>query len=96
MARVTFAVGLGSRRSCLVLVVSKPRWPRCAVVPNLHLHHQRTPSSVINYIYLNRAYLNVSACVMHTYGLYLVHMVCNNTPRDIPEHDPLRMYIHTL
>ena len=29
VARVTFAVG---EASCLVFVVSKPRWPRCAVV----------------------------------------------------------------
>ena len=28
MARVTFAVG---EASCLVFVVSKPRWPRCVV-----------------------------------------------------------------
>ena len=33
--------------SCSVFVVSKPRWPRCGVVPDLHLHRQRTPSSAI-------------------------------------------------
>jgi len=33
------------RRSCLVLVVSKPQWPRHAVVPDLHLHHQRVCAS---------------------------------------------------
>jgi len=33
-ARVTFAVG--GEASYLVFVVSKPRWPRCAVVPDLH------------------------------------------------------------
>jgi len=35
VARVTFAVG---EASCLVFVVSKPRWPHCAVIPDLHLH----------------------------------------------------------
>ena len=40
--RVTFAVG---EASCLVFVVSKPRWPRCAVVPDLHLHR---PSSSVS------------------------------------------------
>ena len=39
VARVTFAVG---EASCLVFVVSKPRWPRCAVVPDLHLHRPRS------------------------------------------------------
>jgi len=34
VARVTFAVG--SRRSCFVPVVSKPRWPRHAITPLLH------------------------------------------------------------
>ena len=34
-----FAVG---EASCLVFVVSKPRWPRCAVVPDLHLHRPRS------------------------------------------------------
>jgi len=64
-ARVARAVG---EASCLVFVVSKPRWPRCTIVPDLHLHHQRTPSSAI---YLSRAYLNVSDCVTHIpYGLY--------------------------
>ena len=56
------------RRSCLVLVVSKMQWPRCAVVPDLHLHRQRTLSST----HLSRAYLNVSDCVTHiayTYGM---------------------------
>ena len=58
-----FAVG---EASCLVFVVSKPRWPRCTVVPDLHLHRQRTPSSVI---YLSRAYLNVSDYVMHIWPI---------------------------
>jgi len=55
---VMFAVG-SLEASCLVFVVSKPRWPR---VPDLHLHRQKTPSSAI---YLSRAYLNVSDCVTH-------------------------------
>jgi len=33
------------RRSCLVLVVSKLRWHQRAIIPDLHLHHQRTLSS---------------------------------------------------
>ena len=88
VARVTFAVGLGSRKSCLALVVSKPRWSYRVVVPNLHLHRQITLSYAI---YLSRVYLNVSDCVT----LYLVPMVCNNIPRDIPERDPPHTYIYT-
>ena len=57
VARVKFAVG---EASCLVFVVSKPRWPRCTVVPDLHLHRQRAPSSAT---YLSQAYLNLSDCV---------------------------------
>jgi len=72
-------------RSCLVFVVSKPWWPCRAIVPNLHLHHQRMPSSV-----------HVSECV----GLCDTHMavwpmVCKNIPCDIPERDPPRMYVCT-
>ena len=63
VARVTFAVG---EASCLVFVESKPRWPRCAVVPDLH--RQRMPSSAI---YLSRAYLSVSDCVTHIRPIYL-------------------------
>ena len=63
VARVTFVVGVAS---CLVFVVSKPRWPRCAVIPDLHLHRQRTPSSAI---YLSRAYLSVSDCVTHIWPI---------------------------
>jgi len=61
----TFAEGEATC-SCLVFVVSKPRWPRCAVVPGLHLHSQRTPSSAI---YLSRAYLSVSDCVTHIWPI---------------------------
>ena len=35
---------LQARRSCLVFVVSKLQWPRCAIIPDLH--RQRTPSIV--------------------------------------------------
>jgi len=63
VAHVTLAVG---EASCLVFVVSKPRWPRCSVVPDLHLHRQRTPSSAI---YLSRAYLSVSDCVTHIWPI---------------------------
>jgi len=44
------------------VVVSKLQ----CIVPDFHLHHQRTPWSAINYVYLN-----VSDCVTHmayTYG----------------------------
>ena len=69
-------------RSCLVFVpvVSKPQWPRRAVVLDLHLHRQRTLSSVIDYIYVSRAYLNVL-----DWG--------NDIPRYIPERDPTRTYV---
>jgi len=63
VARVTFAVG---EASCLMFVVSKPRWPRCTVVPDFHLRRQRTPSSAI---YLSRAYLSVSDCVTHIWPI---------------------------
>ena len=43
VAHVTFAVG----EAVWCFVASKLRWPRCAIVPDLHLHHQRTPSSAI-------------------------------------------------
>ena len=74
------------RRSCLVFVVSKPQWPCRTVVPDLHLHRQRTLSSP----HLSRAYLNVSDCVTH---IWPILMVCNNIPHDIPEHDPPLMYL---
>ena len=51
MARVMFAVG--EAVWCL------SRWHCRAVVPDLHLHHQRMLSSTINYIYLSRAYQTV-------------------------------------
>ena len=86
--RVTFAVGSRPRRSCLVFVVSKPRWPRCAVVPDIHLHRQRALSSA----HLSES--SISECVRlcdahmaYTYGL-----VCN-----IPDRDPPRTctYVRT-
>ena len=85
MARVTLAVG----EAVWVFVVSKLRWPRCAVGPNLHLHRQSTPSSAI---YLSRAYLNVPDCVTHERP---IPMECNDIPRDIPERDPPRTYVRT-
>ena len=57
VARVKFSVG---EASCLVFVVSKPRWPRCAVVPDLHLHRQRTPSSVSECVRLCDAHMAYS------------------------------------
>ena len=90
MAHVTFAVGrLG--RSCLVLVVSEPQWPRLAVIPSLHLHRQRTLLSA----HLSESSISecVRLCDAHNYGLY--HMVCSNIPSDIPECDPPRTYILT-
>ena len=81
-------VSCRSRRSCLVFVVSKSQWPCRTVVPDLHLHRQRTLSSP----HLSRAYLNVSDCVTH---IWPILMVCNNIPHDIPdhEHDPPLMYL---
>ena len=65
----------------------KPRWSRRAVVTDLHLHRQRKPSSVINYIYLSRAYLNMTDCT-HIYrpipmALGRAH-ASNDIPRDFP------------
>ena len=73
------------RRSCLVFIVSKLQWPCHAIVPNLHLHLQRTPSS----IHLSEG---VRLCDTH---MAVLPMVCNNIPRDIPERDPPRMYART-
>jgi len=90
--RVTFAVGRPrTRRSCLVLVVFEPQWPRCAVVPSHHLHRQGTLLSA----HLSESSISecVRLCDVHNYGLF--HMVCNNIPRDIPERDPPRTYVHT-
>jgi len=57
MARVTFAVGEA--------VWYLPQWSRRAVVPDLYLHRQRMPSSIINYICPSRAYNNVRLCDTH-------------------------------
>jgi len=51
MAHVMFAVG--EAVWCLA------QWSCHAIVPDLHLHRQRTPSSAINYIYLSQAYQTV-------------------------------------
>ena len=78
--------------------VSKLLWPSCAIIPNLHLHHQRTLSSAVNYIYLSQAYLDVSNCWTYIWPIPMVlgraHL-CNDIPRDIPERDPPSTYIHT-
>jgi len=42
---------------------------RRAIIPDLHLHCQRTRSSAINYIHLSQAYLNVSDCVTHIWSI---------------------------
>ena len=46
-----------------------------------------------------RAYLNVSDCVAHTYIVPMVYpvfvWVCNDIPHDIPERDPPHMYVIT-
>ena len=70
VARVTFSVG---EASCLVFVVSKPRWPHCAVIPNLHLHRQRVLSSE----HLSESSISecVRLCDAHNYGLYLWYVM---------------------
>ena len=52
VARVTFAVG---EASCLVFVVSKPRWPRCAVVQERR--RPRSESSVSECVILCDAHM---------------------------------------
>jgi len=42
VACVTFAHMVCYRRSCLLFVVSKPRWPHHAIVPDFHLHRKRS------------------------------------------------------
>ena len=92
VARVTFSVG---EASCLVFVVSKPRWPHCAVIPNLHLHRQRMPLSAI---YLSRAYLNMSDCVTHIWPIsrpcLWYAMTFRVTFLSVTHH--IHMYIRTL
>ena len=86
-------VGAGEARVVRVgelFVVSKLLWPRHAVVPDFHLHHQRSRRPRL--IYLSRVYLNVSDCVMH---IWRITMVCNGIPREIPECDPPRTYVRT-
>jgi len=56
--------------SCLVFVVSKPWWLRCAVVPDLHLHRQSRLRSIwVEHIW-------VCQTVWRTYGLYLGARPC--------------------
>ena len=81
----------------LAFLVSKPRWPRRAVIPDLHLHRQRPHISLE---------LSISECVTIDYLIWPMPMVCNDIPRDIPERDipkrdiperdPPRPYIRTL
>ena len=49
--------------------VSKPQWPRRVVIPEFHLHRQKTPASAVNYTYLSRAYLDVSDGVTHIWPI---------------------------
>ena len=43
VVRAMFAAGWPRRSwSCLMFVVSKPRWPCRTIIPDLHLHWQRT------------------------------------------------------
>jgi len=70
----------------LVFVVSKPRWPRRAVIPDLHLHRQRPHISLE---------LSISECVTIDYLIWPMPMVCNDILRDIPERDPPRTYVRT-
>ena len=83
-----------SLSSLVFVLVSKPRWPRRTVIPDLHLHRQRTPSAHLSE-------LSISECVTIDYLCLWCHirpmpMVCNDIPRDIPERDPPRTYARTL
>ena len=82
VACVTFAVG----GSCLVFVVFKPRWPRCAVIPD--------SISIAKERHCPRSESSVSECVTHIWPIPMP-MVCNNIPLDIPERDPPRTYVRT-
>ena len=80
------------RRSCLVFVVTKPRWPRCTVIPDLHLHCQRALSST------NLSELSISECVRLCdthYGLYLWHVTTFRVTFLSMTHH-VRTYIRTL
>jgi len=88
VACVMFAVQ--SRRSRLVFVVSKPRWPRCAVVPDLHFHRQRScrPHIWVKHIWMCQT-------VWHTYGLYVWYVTTLRMTFLNVTHN-VRMYIRTL
>ena len=73
-----------------MLVVSKLRWPRRTIVPNLHLHRQRMLSST----HLSESSISECVRLCDAHGLYLA-MVCNNILRDIPERGPPRTYVRT-
>ena len=76
------------RRSCLVFVVFKPRWPHRATSISIAKEH-RHPWSISE--------SSVSECVRlcDTHMVYIYSMACNDILRDIPERDPPRMYVHT-
>jgi len=57
-------------RRCLVSVVSKPQWPRHAIIPDLHLHHQRTLSSThLSESSISERVRLCDAHVAYTYGM---------------------------
>ena len=68
-ARGTCYIYCRPRRSCLVLVGPKLRWPHHAIIPNLHLQRQRTLSST----HLSESSISecVRLCNAHNYGLYI-------------------------
>jgi len=73
-----------------MLVVSALRWPHRAIVPDLHLHRQRTLSS--NHLSEWSISECVRMCDAHMAYTYVVPTVCNNIPC---EHDPPHIYVHT-
>ena len=84
----------------LVFVVSKPQWPRRAIIPDLHLHRQRTPSAHLSELSISECvtidYTHVfMPMVSHMAYTYSIRYVTTFDPRDIPERDPPRMYART-
>ena len=78
------------RRSCLVFVVFKLRCPHLAIVPDLHLCCQRTPSTTSIWV----EHIWMCQTVWCTYGLYLW---CNYIPLtflSMIQHT--RMYVHII
>jgi len=95
LRRVSYA-GAGEARCgmlrtlySLVFAVSKLRWPHRAIIPDLHLHHQRTPSA-----HLSKLSIHVSECV--TYGLYLWYVTTFHvTFLSVTHHVRTHVYIRT-